>query len=72
MAVELHLDKMTTSEKLEAMEAIWADLSRSPSEIVSPQWHADLLQDRKARVAGSPDACTDWTKAKRDIREQAE
>jgi hypothetical protein len=31
MNIALPLDKMTVEEKLRAMEALWADLSRAPA-----------------------------------------
>ena len=38
---------MTLSEKLRAMEALWDDLSRIPANIPAPNWHADVLEERK-------------------------
>jgi hypothetical protein len=31
--ISIPLDKMLLAEKLEAMEALWADLSRTPSQV---------------------------------------
>ena len=70
MALELPLDSMTTSEKLEALEAIWAHLSRSPSEISSPAWHGELLKAREEEVVGDGNQFTDWSEAKQAIRDQ--
>ncbi len=39
MSIDLPLDSMTLAEKLEAMEVLWADISRKPSELPSPDWH---------------------------------
>jgi hypothetical protein len=36
MEATLPLDKMTVAEKLRAMEALWADLSRDEAQVESP------------------------------------
>ena len=40
MGAVLPLDKMTTQEKLRALEAIWDDLSHAPEDIPSPSCRA--------------------------------
>ncbi|MBW2252120.1 MAG: addiction module antitoxin RelB, partial [Deltaproteobacteria bacterium] len=36
MEVEIPLEKMTTLDKLRALERIWDDLQRTPEDIPSP------------------------------------
>ena len=50
MEFVLPLDKMTTSDKLAAMERLWEDLCRSPESVLSPPWHGDILSAREKRV----------------------
>ncbi len=53
--MNLNLDKMTTEEKLGAMELLWDDICRNVPDFASPSWHGDILQDReknKAREGG--------------------
>jgi transcriptional regulator of aromatic amino acid metabolism len=35
---------------LQAMEALWEDLSREPDRVESPSWHQDLLKETESRV----------------------
>ena len=50
MDVTLPLDQMSNAEKLRAMEALWADLSRNEKELESPLWHGQgILQERHER-----------------------
>ena len=65
----LPLDRMTTAEKLRALELIWEDLSRTPDEVPSPSWHADILDDRAKRVQKGDSTFDDWGKAKQNIRD---
>lgn len=50
MTATMLLDKMTTSEKLLAVEEIWEDLCRNPEDVPSPAWHGDILEKRSKRI----------------------
>ena len=69
MELALPLDQMTTAEKLRALEQIWEDLCRTPDEVPSPSWHADVLQDREKRVQEGSSRFVDWAEAKQKIRD---
>jgi hypothetical protein len=68
--VAIPLDKMTTADKLRALEEIWNDLQRTPNEVPSPAWHADVLRARENRVRDGSAQFGDWTDAKHRIRER--
>jgi hypothetical protein len=68
MRITLPLDQMTKGEKLELMEALWKDLSNQPDALQSPDWHAEVLEQRRAEAASGDDAFTDWEAAKEEIR----
>ena len=70
MDAVLPLDQMTTEEKLRAMEALWADLSRNADSFESPAWHADVLRERDQRIAEGKEPSTEWEVAKRKLRER--
>jgi hypothetical protein len=50
MQIHLPLDQMTIADKLAAMESLWADLSRRPNDLPSPDWHRDVLLDWRRLV----------------------
>ena len=62
MSATLPLEKMTLAEKMQAMEELWADLSRN-DRFESPAWHADVLKARSAE-----NEFVDWEAAKRQLR----
>ena len=66
----LPLNEMSVEEKINAMEAIWANLSANPEAIESPAWHEDELRVREAKVASGESKFVDWEKAKAEIRRQ--
>jgi putative addiction module component (TIGR02574 family) len=46
----IEIKKMSTIERLQAMEALWDSLMDEESEIESPQWHRDILEERKRKI----------------------
>ncbi|MBI3345337.1 MAG: addiction module protein [Gammaproteobacteria bacterium] len=59
---------MSLAEKLQAMEALWDDLSRNPDTLESPAWHEEVLRERQQRIASGEAVFLDWEHAKTDIR----
>jgi len=70
MDITLPLDKMTTAEKLRAMETIWADLCRHEEELESPAWHEQVLREREERVKSGKEKFLDWEVAKKQLRDK--
>jgi hypothetical protein len=68
MSTTLHLEQMTTEEKLMAMEELWADLTRNQKEFKSPGWHESILTERDEKVRGGLEQPIDWDKAKDELR----
>ena len=44
------IERMSVTERLRAMDQLWDSLNRCSNEIPSPDWHQDVLADRKARA----------------------
>lgn len=44
------IKKMSKTEGLQAMEALWDSLIDEESEIESPEWHQDILEERKRKI----------------------
>lgn len=51
MSIDLPLEKLTPADKLEAMELLWADISRQPADLPSPAWYNEVLVERRRLVA---------------------
>lgn len=41
--------QLTVSERLQAMEFLWSTLLHENAEIDSPDWHGDILAERKKK-----------------------
>ena len=71
MPVAIPIDKMTTSDKLRALEHLWDNLQCSSEAIPSPAWHEDVLHTRETRVQKGSAHFEDWSHAKKRIRNRA-
>ncbi len=69
MPITLPLKEMTLSDKIRAMEDIWANLSENEPNYSPPEWHGEVLKDRKRRLEAGEIGFTDWEVAKKEIRE---
>jgi hypothetical protein len=70
MRISLPLKEMTTAEKVQVMEEIWADLSGPESGFTPPDWHRQVLEDRKKGILNGSQRFTDWETAKDEIRKR--
>ena len=44
------ISRMSKIERLQTMETIWDSLIHETPEIESPEWHQDILADRKRNI----------------------
>lgn len=70
MTTILPLDRMSTEEKLRALEELWADLSRSPESVPVPEWHREVLSAREQRVEEGAASFNEWSAVKKRIRDR--
>jgi hypothetical protein len=68
MAVELPLAQMSLDDKLQAMELLWADLSKDPSQVVSPAWHGDVLRNRREQMQQGKASFQSWESGMDELR----
>jgi len=41
---------MSTKERLQVMEALWDSFMEEDSKVESPEWHRDILEERKRKI----------------------
>ncbi len=68
--ITLPLDEMTTEEKMQLMELLWADLQNRADAVLSPEWHLELLNQRRAAVDSGEEVFVDWEEAKAAMRKE--
>lgn len=45
------LKKMSVIERLQAMEILWDSMLYEDGELVTPEWHENILEMRKRKIA---------------------
>jgi putative addiction module component (TIGR02574 family) len=50
MLTQADIEEMTIPERMEAIDKLWISIIESSSGVPSPDWHKDVLKQRKARV----------------------
>lgn len=70
MQLAIPLQKMSVTDKLQAIEEIWADLIRESTDVPTPAWHGDVLRVRKQRVMDGTARFLEVDDAKKAVREQ--
>lgn len=68
--VDLSLSQLSFAQKLDLMEALWADLTRDETKLKSPAWHETVLKDRGEAFAAGRVTVSDWEQAKKRIRKK--
>ena len=56
--------QLPLAEKLQIMEAIWEDLRAHVEQVAVPQWHRDLLDERRKAVEEGRERLLDWDSIK--------
>ncbi|HDZ88427.1 MAG TPA: addiction module antitoxin RelB [Nitrospirae bacterium] len=69
MEIILPLEKMSTEDKIKAMETIWDDLCKKADSISSPPWHEKVLEAREDGIENGDDEFVDWSTAKKNIQD---
>jgi len=68
--VDLPLSKFSVAQKLDLMEALWADLTRDEKKFKSPAWHETVLKDREKAFMAGKLTVSDWEQAKKRIKKK--
>lgn len=68
MATVLDVKSLSKTEKLRLLETLWADLTADDSEVPSPAWHREALEETRQRHERREAIFSDWTEAKTRLR----
>lgn len=64
--------ELPLAEKLQIMEAIWEDLRSQADQVLVPQWHKDLLDERRRAVEAGREEVLDWDTVKDSLGSRRE
>ncbi len=46
----MEIQNMSLRERLQVMELLWDSIIKDENKIESPNWHDDVLKERKAKI----------------------
>lgn len=75
MGIELSSDQLaalTVAEKVRLLQQVWQSLCAHPDSIASPDWHADVLMERRQRLLDGSATSIPWHEAKARLQRLAE
>lgn len=67
----IDIKNMLVEEKLEAMELLWDDMCRNAPDVISPDWHEDILKTREQNVTEGKNQFEKWDDVKQDLEKMA-
>ena len=68
MPTTLPVSRMSTSDKLLAMEQLWASLTTDNKPLKLPLWHKKALLETEQKVQAGKEEFIDWDEAKKSLR----
>ena len=68
MNLAINLESSTLSEKMQAMEQLWASITQKSVNDVTPNWHFDVLENRLQSAQNHESEFIDWKLAKEQLR----
>ncbi len=69
MSLELPLNTMSVSEKVQLLEQVWDNLCHQSGDVRSPEWHAAILKERQQQIKDGRMTVSPWSEAKERLQQ---
>ena len=67
MSLTPPLDTLSVAEKVQLLESVWNNLCQKSGDVRSPEWHREVLEERKRRLASGEAKLVPWSEAKQRL-----
>ena len=64
MSMDLSLESLSVAEKVRLLESVWQSLCKHSGDVQSPEWHREVLEERKRRLEDGRATVSSWIEAK--------
>jgi putative addiction module component (TIGR02574 family) len=64
MSIDISIETMSVAEKVRLLESVWGSLCAHPGDVQSPEWHREVLEDRRRRLEDGRATVSSWADAK--------
>ena len=63
------IKRLPLAERVSLIEDVWDSIAEDSAELVVPDWHIKLVQERIAKHRDQPDAGTPWPEVRKRIEQ---
>jgi len=64
MSVDIRIESLSVAEKIQLLESVWQSLCAHACDVRSPEWHREVLDDRRRRLKDGRATISAWLDAK--------
>lgn len=64
MSVNISIEALTVAEKVQLLESVWQSLCRQSGDVQSPDWHQEVLDERRRRLEDGRATVSPWADAR--------
>ena len=64
MSTDISIETMSVAEKVRLLESVWESLFAHPGDVQSPEWHREVLENRRHRLEDGRATVSAWADAK--------
>ena len=64
MTLDIQIEFLSIAEKVQLLESVWQSLSAHPGDVQSPEWHREVLEERRRRLDDGRATISAWADAK--------
>ena len=64
MSTDISIEAMSVAEKVRLLESVWESLCAHPGDVQSPEWHREVLEDRRRLLEDGRLTLSAWADAK--------
>ena len=64
MSVDIQIETLSLAEKVQLLESVWQSLCAHPCDVRSPDWHREVLDERRRRLEDGLATISAWHDAK--------
>lgn len=64
MSIDIQIETLSVAEKIRLLESVWQSLCAHPCDVTSPEWHREVLDERRRRLEDGRATISAWTDAK--------
>lgn len=64
MSIDIQFETLSVAEKVQLLEGVWQSLCVHPADVRSPDWHREVLEERRRRLEDGRASISTWADAK--------